>query len=537
MAITKLLRIKESRQGRNPSYGLRRCIEYVCNPEKTENRKLVSGNCGNMPDLIYEQMRANKEYWNKKNGSQGFHYVLSFPPDEVIDEALTMKIAKEFCDELLHSRHLYVIAVHNDTAHSHAHIVFDSVSLTDGYVFHSGQYDWRERIQPIADRLCEKYGLRTLQYDETKERSGVFHTEWEAGKEAGTGIPRKDVSWNDLIRDDLDKALPGCTEWEELLTRLREMHYEVKDGKYLSLRPAGKERFVRTARLGKEYTKENILERIHSGRKPHMEDTLYPTYGRPDFLFRSCRIRFSRPWFRDFSPMEKAFYKKWMAVSHIRKPDFRNSWKYRREAVRLGKMTDEFTYMFDHDITDRMALQNRIVSLTDVITAGERDRRRVINRMKMGGDELPQLQAEKDRLSGQLRELRHELKLCHSIIDDVRNMSILSEEGVYQTELPDRDAFHRITVSSVLFQEVDRKNEFFLIRIPGHPGQCIRLFRDDSIFLNSGTMMSSYIYSDLAYSITDRSGNELKRISGKEVLQYFEDRTQKREPDQPLWKR
>ena len=532
MAITKLLRIKESRQGQNRSLGLRRCVDYICNPKKTENGKLITGNCGVWPELIYEQMKANKETWGKPDGSQGFHYVLSFPPDEEIDEKLTMQIAQEFCEELLHDRYLYVIAVHNDKDHLHAHIVFDSVSKEDGYMFHSGQYDWKERIQPITDRICEKHGLRTLQYDPNKERTGKYHTEWEAEKNTAK-FPKKDVSWNDLIRDDIERALENAKDWNELLQRLKEMHYEIKDGKYLSVRPYGKERFVRTARLGPEYTKERLQERIY-GEKKRVENNNQNsshTYGRQDIPFRACRRRLQEPWHRDFSPMQKEFYRKWMALSFIRKPDFRNGWKYKKEVIRLGKLTDELDYMFQHDLTNSISIQEHIIELNQIIAEKERDRRRISNRLAGIDDETVRnhLAEENAGISEELRSLRKELKLCRSLISDSADISVLQEDGAYRAEIPTQSSFHRITVNQVLFENLEYDTDYSLIRIPGHPEEYILLYRDDSRLLNEGKMLSSYLYDDLDYMLTDKEGNVLRRISGKEALQFFTDRTQKRE--------
>ena len=99
-------------------------------------------------------MTRNKEYWQKTDKAQAYHYMLCFPPDCGVDEELAYQIAKEFCEELLKDDYYYVFAVHNDKPHMHVHITFDSVSRRDGYKFHSPKGDWKKRIQPITDRLC-----------------------------------------------------------------------------------------------------------------------------------------------------------------------------------------------------------------------------------------------------------------------------------------------------------------------------------------------------------------------------------------------
>ena len=232
-------------------------------------------------------MMMNKNYWGKENGTQAFHYVLSFPPDLNIDEAATYKITEEFCKELLGDSFYYCIAVHNDKDHMHAHVTFDSVSKLDGYKFHSPKGDWEKRIQPITDRLCKKYKIPTLSY-EKEDAKGMDYGSWEDGKKkkerrktekrkgrksereqekntgrqnrrekskTQNGFSKSDetendnykseedpsdqnkneesdsmkFSWYDIIRDDIDEAIESSDSYEEFLEYLKSMHYEIRD--------------------------------------------------------------------------------------------------------------------------------------------------------------------------------------------------------------------------------------------------------------------------------------------------------------------
>ena len=80
MAITKLLRLKECSRG-NKAQHLKNNIRYILNPEKTQGGLNIGGNAGVTWDWVYETMVENKRYWHKEDGSQGFHYVISFPPE------------------------------------------------------------------------------------------------------------------------------------------------------------------------------------------------------------------------------------------------------------------------------------------------------------------------------------------------------------------------------------------------------------------------------------------------------------------------
>lgn len=100
MAVTRLLRIKETK-GNNRASHLKKNIFYICRDDKTGNGLWIGGNAGSTPDVIYWTMVENKKFWCKEDGSQAFHYMLSFPPDCGVDEATAFQIVEEFCGELL----------------------------------------------------------------------------------------------------------------------------------------------------------------------------------------------------------------------------------------------------------------------------------------------------------------------------------------------------------------------------------------------------------------------------------------------------
>ena len=61
MAITKILNIQES-DGRNPASHLKNALEYIQNPDKTEECVLVGSiNC--LPDTAFERWRRRRIYF------------------------------------------------------------------------------------------------------------------------------------------------------------------------------------------------------------------------------------------------------------------------------------------------------------------------------------------------------------------------------------------------------------------------------------------------------------------------------------------
>ena len=71
----------------------------------------------------------------------------------------------DFCEEYLGEDYDYVFSIHTDQKHMHGHIVFNSVNRMSGYKYRYEKKDWEKYIQPLTDRICEKYGLPPLAYD------------------------------------------------------------------------------------------------------------------------------------------------------------------------------------------------------------------------------------------------------------------------------------------------------------------------------------------------------------------------------------
>ena len=355
MAITKLLRLKESSRG-NKAQHLKNNIRYIMNPEKTQNGMNIGGNAGITPEGVYFSMTENKKVWHKEDGSQGFHYVISFPPEADISMNLAHLVAQDFCEELLGEDFLYVYAIHDDKPHLHIHVTFDSVSRLTGLKFHSPHGDWEKRIQPITDRICEKYGLPPLTYGE--ERVGAPYETWRENKarERGEEKDPDRISWPDIIRDDIDEAVRKCDSYAAFLICLQEQHYQVRDGKYLSLKPPGKPKAVRTRSLGAGYGKEEIIERI--GMEKTNEEP-YIVYG--DVMAVRLLFQKKRQLNRNFhlTPFQRQFYYRWRRTCFIRRPGFRDSWKYKKDVVRLQELSDHVRYLLDHDIASMEDLAAR----------------------------------------------------------------------------------------------------------------------------------------------------------------------------------
>lgn len=371
MAITKLLRIKERKSG-DPSGGLKAALKYICNPEKAV---LIGGNAGTSPDHAYSVMKRNKDYWNKPGGSAGFHYVISFPPDCPVDVKTIASVAEDFSQELLGGRYYFTYAVHTDKGHMHVHIVFDSVAIDDGIKYHSPKGDWEKRIQPISDRVCQKYGLPPLEYGET--RKSVDYGEWaqrrqkEKYSEDHPGLGEEELKgkwqsehpyinhWFDLIRDDIDEAILRSPSYSDFLKYLESLEYSVRDGKYLSLKPKGRGRAVRTVRLGKGYSKEEIRQRIEYVRTHPINDDSFRIYGDMETVRRLLFMRKQKNRRWHMNGFQRAFFRRWRNTCFIRKPDFRGRRGSRTIVLSLEELSDNLQFLISEDIRSQDELNRR----------------------------------------------------------------------------------------------------------------------------------------------------------------------------------
>ena len=143
MAISKILNMKDC-GGHFHGKHLKRSLDYVMNPEKTQDGRLVGAiNC--QVDSAFEQMKATKRKFGKVDKRQGYHIILSFKEDEVNPET-AFEITRRFVEEYLGKSYEAVYVVHDNTAHVHSHIVFNSVSFVDGKKYRYEKGDWAKYI-------------------------------------------------------------------------------------------------------------------------------------------------------------------------------------------------------------------------------------------------------------------------------------------------------------------------------------------------------------------------------------------------------
>ena len=245
MAVTKTHPVKST---------LKAAIDYICDPEKTDGKLLVSsyGCAAETADIEFAWTRRHAI---DKGTHLGRHLIQSFAPGEVTPEQ-AHEIGMELAREILGGKYEFVLTTHTDRDHVHNHLIFNAVSFADHKHYHSNKRSYHF-IRRTSDRICREHGLSVILPGRDKGKSYIEHQAERTG-----------ASYKAKLRAAIDRLLPGCRDLEELLERLRREGYELKRGKYISARAPGQERFTRLKTLGADYAEDALTARLAGRARP-----------------------------------------------------------------------------------------------------------------------------------------------------------------------------------------------------------------------------------------------------------------------------
>ena len=350
MAISKILHMKDSGNSFHARH-LKRALDYVMNPEKTQRGRLVGAiNC--QTDMAFEQMMDTKKQFGKTDKRQGYHIILSFKEDEVEPDR-AFEITQKFVAEYLGDAYEAVFVVHDNTDHVHSHIVFNSVSFVDGKKYRYEKGDWAKYIQPITNKLCQEYGLSIIDVEDgSKEKQHENYKDWSEYREGS-------FVWADMIKRDLDACILQANDFSGFLELLSEKGYEVKQGKYLAVRPQGMTRFRRCKTLGENYSQEAIVERIAK------EDLSFYQSQNEEKQAAIVKCYVKRYHRAKMSGLQKRYYAKLYRIGKLKKKPYSQVWKYKDDIRKMHKLQEEYLFLVNHDIHSAEELVSVISSLTD----------------------------------------------------------------------------------------------------------------------------------------------------------------------------
>lgn len=325
MAITKILNIQAA-DDRNPSAHLKNAIEYIQNPDKTEECVLVGSiNC--LPDTAFEQMMETKELYHKTGKRQGYHIIISFSPEEVVTPEQALYVVEHFAQDVLGDDYEAVYAVHTDKEHMHAHLIWNSVSLVTGKKYNSPKGNWKNKFQPITNKYCEELGLTICPAEYSKNPVNMTRDEWQKEQEFKEFI----------LRDAQFCALSaGSVEHFEFL--MKKLGYEFQQGKYLRVRIPGRKIYHRL---------DKMHEMFEEGKLKHWVNM--PWSAKPYFYTNNPR----KIYHAGMSEYQKRYYAKIyrMRVVEHKRFDYKSAC-YAEELRKFHRLQDEYLLLVKNDIKD-----------------------------------------------------------------------------------------------------------------------------------------------------------------------------------------
>lgn len=285
MAVTKTHPIKST---------LKAAIDYICNPDKTDGKLLVTsfGCAAETADIEFEWTRRHSI---DKGTHLGRHLIQAFEPGEVSAEE-AHEIGMQLAKEILGGKYEFVLTTHIDKGHIHNHLIFNAVSFTDHKHYHSNKRSYHE-IRRASDQLCKEHGLSVIVPGQDKGKSYIEHQAAQNG-----------TSYKAKLRTAINRLLPGCSDLEDLLRRLQREGYELKRGKYISARAPGQERFTRLKTLGADYAEEALTARIAGRPRPSRQPQ--QRTGKPSLLIDIQN---------NLKAQQSAGYKHWATIENLKR--------------------------------------------------------------------------------------------------------------------------------------------------------------------------------------------------------------------------
>ncbi|MBO5473433.1 MAG: relaxase/mobilization nuclease domain-containing protein [Lachnospiraceae bacterium] len=366
MAISKILYIGDCGSGYSGKH-LKQALDYIVEKHKTGNGRWMSSiNC--QPENVYEQMKETKVQFGKTDQRQGYHMIISFVEGEV-DAETAFEVIGRFTKEYLGQDYEALYAVHDNTEHIHGHIIFNSVSFRTGKKYRYEKGDWAKKIQPITNRLCEEYGLSTIEISEDRAKPSENYKEWNDFRDGK-------FVWADMIKRDIDACIMQAATYESFLSMLSDMGYGIKnayrsEGKHLAIKPMGLTRFRRCKSLGENYTEERIRERIETENLSTYRKL--PKEQEAGIVW--CRIkRYKRA---KLSGVQKKYFARLYRTGLLKKRPYSQAWKYRDDIRKMQKLQEEYLFLVRHEVQTAAGVAAVAESMTDKKKDTSREKSRI----------------------------------------------------------------------------------------------------------------------------------------------------------------
>ena len=404
MAITKILNIMES-EGRNPATHLKNALEYIQNPDKTEECILVGGiNC--LPDTAFEQMEETKNIFHKTGKRQGYHVIISFSPEEKVTAEQAMYVLEHFVKDVLGDDYEAVYAVHTDREHMHGHLIWNSVSMTTGKKYNSPKGNWKNHLQPITNKYCDELGLSIMPAEYSRNQKNISRDKWE-----------KEMSMKEIILRDAKMCAYAAGNVEHFKYLMKRLGYVFKKDAWMEVQAPGFRYYHKLAKLDEMFS-EDMLR--------HYVDM--PWMAKPYFYSSDIRGLHRAK----LSPYQKRFYAKLYRLRIVEQKRFVvGGAKYTEELKRFHQLQDEYLLLVNNDIKDIVELVNfrnkqeeKIQQIEDrqheIYRESSSRKRSIKNEEQYREYQIwhVEVQEELDELKQEKREIKRQIQLADDIIKE-----------------------------------------------------------------------------------------------------------------------
>lgn len=428
MAITKILNINCATEG-NPAAHLKNALEYIQNPDKTEQCHLVgSVNC--LPDTAYEQMLDTKTLYGKSGKRQAYHVIISFPPEESVTPEQAKFVAEGFIGDILNGEYETVYGIHTDKEHIHVHIIWNSVNLVTGQKYNSPKGNWKHHLQPATNKYCEMLGLEIMPAEYAKEPVNMSKEKW-----------KHEQSFKDYILDNARLCLSYAGSLEHFIFLMKRMGYELKGRDYLSVRIPGMKLYHRLDKLDTIFSKEELPAILKYGYGQY-----YRRYNTKSILYVKCA---------NLTPLQKKYYAKMYRLGLIEKKCYQyRSADMAKEIKRMQFLQEQYLFICKNDISsvsDLIQLHDEAKRTLEEVDSRQREiyKERYVRKRKCktledfreyqiwnleSAKELDDLKAEKKRAKSDMHMadvcINENLYTAYGYVDEAEELDYGAEEVV-----------------------------------------------------------------------------------------------------------
>ena len=404
MAITKILNIQES-EGRNPASHLKNALEYIQNPDKTEECILVGGiNC--LPDTAFEQMEETKNIFHKTGKRQGYHVIISFSPEEKVTAEQAMYVLEHFAKDVLGNDYEAVYAVHTDREHMHGHLIWNSVSMTTGKKYNSPKGNWKNHLQPITNKYCDELGLSIMPAEYSRNPKNISRDKWE-----------KEMFMKDIILRDAKMCAYAAGNVEHFKYLMKRLGYVFKKDAWMEVQAPGFRYYHKLAKLDEMFSEDMLRHHVDM-----------PWMVKPYFYSSDIRGLHRAK----LSPFQKKFYAKLYRLRIVEQKRFAvGGAKYTEDLKRFHQLQDEYLLIVNNDIKSVVDLvyfigeqEEKIQQIEDrqkeIYRESSSRKRSIKNEEQYREYQIwhMEVQEELDELKQEKREIKRQIQLADDIIKE-----------------------------------------------------------------------------------------------------------------------